>query len=78
MSLRPALYPNSPPVSANVRFRKNRLQLEIDGSGPIRSALVNGKDVQPDEKGALLLPREFNGGTIVIRTVSEKNIKNRD
>jgi hypothetical protein len=68
MILRPALYSNNPPVSANLRFRKERLQLEIDGSGPIRRALVNGKDVKPDEHGALHLPREFNGGAVVIQT----------
>ena len=36
--LRPALYPRTGPVSADLRFRKGRLKLEITGSGPIEFA----------------------------------------
>ena len=35
--LRPKLYPGSPCVWADLRFRKGRLRLEIDGSGPIQT-----------------------------------------
>jgi hypothetical protein len=71
--LRPALYPNSPPVSADLRFRKGRLRLEIDGSGPILQAFFNGTELKPDKDGALRLPRRFNGGTVVIHAAQAKN-----
>lgn len=66
--LRPALYPGSPPVSADLRFRRHRLRLEINGSGPIQSARVNGVKLKPRADGALCLPRDFAGGAAVIRT----------
>ncbi len=67
LAIRPALYPGSPPVSANLRFRQQRLRLEIDGSGPIREALLEGRPLVPDKDGFLRLPRGFQGGTLVIR-----------
>jgi hypothetical protein len=66
--LRPALYPGSPPVSADLRFRQGRPRLEIDGSGPITKALVNGVETKPSPDGSLRLPREFAGGTVLLRT----------
>jgi len=66
--IRPALYPRSPLVSADLRYRQGRLHLELDGSGPIREARVNGKKLKPDAAGALRLPADFAGGTVVIRT----------
>lgn len=66
--VRPALYPNSPPVSANLRFRHGRLRLEIDGSGPISEALLDGKALAPTADGAVRLPLPFEGGTVVIHT----------
>jgi hypothetical protein len=65
--IRPALYPGSPPVSADLRFRRARLRLDIDGSGPIRSAMVNGNPLRPDKDGSLRMPPDFEGGTVVIR-----------
>jgi hypothetical protein len=65
--LRPALYPNSPPAKADLRFRNGRLRLEISGSGAITSAQVNGKKVKPAADGSLHLPRDFADGTVVIR-----------
>ncbi len=66
--LRPALYPGSPPVSADLRYRQGRLHLEIDGSGPIVEARVNDTTLQPDAAGAIRLPEDFRAGTVVIRT----------
>lgn len=68
--IRPALYPDSPPVSADLRFRQGRLHLKIDGSGPATSATVNGQKLAPDPDGAIRLPREFASGTVVIHTRS--------
>jgi cellobiose phosphorylase len=64
--IRPALYPDSPPLSANLRFRRGRLRLHIDGSGPIREASLDGEPLQPSPDGSLRLPRRFDGGTVVI------------
>ena len=65
--IRPALYPGSPPVSADLRFRRARLRLDIDGSGPIRQAVVNGKTARIEKDGSLRLPPDFEGGTVDIR-----------
>ncbi len=66
LAIRPALYPGSPPVQADLRFRQGRLRLEVSGSGPVKSARVNGKKVKPGKDGILRLPAEFTGGSVVI------------
>jgi hypothetical protein len=70
--LRPALYPHSPPVKADLRFRHNRLKLDITGSGRITDAEVNGKRVKPAMDGSLHLPRDFVGGTVVVRCAQQR------
>lgn len=62
--LRPALYPGSPHISANLRFRKSRLGLEIPGPGPFREATVNGRTVQADASGTIRLGADFEGGSL--------------
>ena len=69
--IQPALYPHSPPVSADLRFRQGRLKLRITGAGPIRFAEVDGRRVEPDAQGALRLPPEFAGGSVVLHAGSE-------
>ncbi len=66
LAIRPALYPGSPPVQADLRYRQGRLRLEVSGSGPVKSARVNGRKVKPSKDGILRLPVEFAGGTVVI------------
>ena len=66
LAIRPALYPGSPPVRADLRFRQGRLRLEVSGSGSVNSAQVNGKKVKPGKDGILRLPADFAGGTVVI------------
>jgi len=66
LAIRPALYPGSPPVQADLRYRQGRLRLEINGSGPVKSARVNGKRVRPGKDGVLRLPPDFASGTVVI------------
>ena len=66
LTIRPALYPDSPPVRADLRYRQGRILLEVNGSGPIKSARVNAKRVDPSKDGILRLPPEFSGGTVVI------------
>lgn len=63
--LRPSLAPASPPVLANLRFRKSRLALDIRGAGPFRFALVNGRRVDADANGAVTLDSTFDGGSVV-------------
>jgi hypothetical protein len=67
--IKPALYPNSPPLKADLRFRQGRLKLEIPSGGALRSAEVDGRRLRPDRGGALRLPPGFAGGTVVVRTV---------
>jgi hypothetical protein len=66
LAIQPALYPGSPPVQADLRFRQGRLRLEVSGSGPVKIARVNGKKVKPGKDGILRLPADFAGGTVLI------------
>jgi cellobiose phosphorylase len=66
--LKPALYPGTQSVSADLRFREGRLLLRIDGSGPILSVLVNGVERKPAADGSLRLPSDFSGGEVLIKT----------
>jgi hypothetical protein len=65
--IRPALYEDSSPVSADLRYRKRRLRLDIEGCGPIEQASVDGRPLAVDKDGALRLPRDFAGGKIAIQ-----------
>jgi GH15 family glucan-1,4-alpha-glucosidase len=66
--IRPALYPNSPPVKADIRFRTERMKLEISGAGQIKTAAVNGKTVKVRPDGSIKLPKDFKSGEIIITT----------
>jgi hypothetical protein len=66
LAIHPALYPGSPPVQADLRYRQGRLRLDISGSGAISSARVNGRKVKPGKDGILRLPPDFAGGTVLI------------
>jgi len=65
----PALYPGSPPVSADLRFRQRRLRLDIDGSGPAQTAKINGKTLRAEADGSVRLPTDFVGGTVSVHAV---------
>ena len=67
LAIRPALYPGSPPVQADLRYRQGRLRLEASGSRLVKSARVNGRKVNPGKDGILRLPGDFTGGTVVIQ-----------
>jgi hypothetical protein len=69
--LRPSLYPGSPPVEADLRYRAGRLHLRVEGSGPARSALVNGRPVEVGPDGTVRLPADFPGGAVAIRCAPE-------
>ncbi len=64
--LRPALYPHSGPVKADLRFRQGRLRLEISGPGPIEFAELDGRRLEPDRDGAVRLPADLQGGRVVL------------
>jgi hypothetical protein len=66
--LKPALYPHSPSVEADLRFRHGRLKLKITGPGAVSYAEVKGSRVEPDPDGALRLPADFAGGRLVVHT----------
>ena len=66
LAIRPALYPGSPPVQADLRYRQGRLRLEVSGNGPVNIARVNGKKIKSGKDGILRLPADFAGGTVVI------------
>ena len=66
LAVRPALYPDSPSVTADLRFRDGRLRLFISGTGPMEGARVNGRPFPIDRDGVLRLPENFGGGEIQI------------
>jgi hypothetical protein len=66
--LRPAIYADTGPVSADLRFRKGRLKLQVTGPGPIEFAAVDGRRIERDRDGAVRLPADFAGGSVVLHT----------
>jgi hypothetical protein len=68
MVIKPALYPSSPPIQADFRYRKARIRIEIDGSGLVTNAMVDGKVISPNKNGAIELPLSFAGGDVKIFT----------
>jgi len=68
MVIKPALYPQSPPVSADLRFRKGRLRLSVEGSGKIKHAELDGKKLMHRPDGSIILPGGFTSGTVSIRS----------
>lgn len=67
MVIKPALYPQSAPVSANLRFRKGHLRLEIEGSGTTTHGDLDGKKLAVRADGSVLLPEDFTSGTVRLR-----------
>jgi hypothetical protein len=65
--IKPSLYPQSPTLSADLRFRKGRLRLNIEGSGRIRHAELDGKRLARRPDGSIMLPEDFASGTVNIR-----------
>ena len=66
--IRPALYPDSPPVKADLRYRKGRLLVEVDGSGSVKSATFNGRKVDVRADGSVRIPKEFDSGIVSLKT----------
>lgn len=69
MTIKPALFPTTAPVSANIRYRKGRINLDIDGNGPIGYATINGIKIKPNIEGAIEVFPGFESGTIHIFTL---------
>ena len=68
--IKPNLYPGSQAVSADLRYKNSRIKLEIEGSGSVKEATVNGKKIIPGKDGGIILPENFEGGTIKIITIT--------
>jgi hypothetical protein len=66
--IRPNLYPTDGGVKASLRFRKNKIDLSIQGPGKVMNAIVNGRLVRPQADGAVILPADFTGGKVVLET----------
>jgi hypothetical protein len=66
--VRPALYADSPPVRAGLRFRAGRLLLEVPAAGRFRSAVVNGRRIRTGKDGAVRLGADFEGGSVSFHT----------
>jgi hypothetical protein len=68
MIIKPNLYPGTGSVTAALRYKNSRVKIEIDGSGPLKNALINGVRVKLSKDGSLMLPENFNGGTVSLKT----------
>ena len=66
--IQPALYPNSPPVTVDLRVRDGQLHIDIEGSGAIKEAIVNGTTKTPGTDGAIRLGPNSMSGTVSIKT----------
>ena len=73
LTIRPQLFPGSPPVKADLRYRQGHLQIEITGSGRVHSATVNGKAVKVRADGSVILPEEIESGVVVLKTKWRSN-----
>ena len=73
--IKPAPYPGSPPIKADLRFRRGRLILEIPSGQPPEFALVDGRRVMPRGDGAITLPPDFAGGQIVFQQHKDPKTK---
>jgi hypothetical protein len=65
--IQPALYPDSPPVIADLRIRNGRLHLEVEGSGSIKTALLDGRKIMPAADGSIRLNPDAMSGTVNIK-----------
>ena len=54
--IRPQLYPNCPPVTADLRFRQGRLRLEIGGNGHIKRAAYDNRTLKIARDGHVAVP----------------------
>ena len=66
MIIKPVLFPSNGPIKADLRFRKGRIEVDIDGKGPISYGLINGIRVNTEKDGSISVPRNFSAGTIRI------------
>jgi hypothetical protein len=73
-TLKPAPYPGTGPLKADLRFRQGRLKLEIPGPGPYQFAEVDGKRITADKDGAIRLPADFAGGTVVFHAAESPSV----
>ena len=60
--IKPALYPQSPPVSADLRFRKGRLRLRIEGSGKIKARRSRRKETRASARWVYYSAGRFHLG----------------
>jgi hypothetical protein len=68
MIIKPALYPGTAPLDADIRYHNGRINLVIDGSGPVLYATINGINIKPKNDGSIEVPDKFVSGTIRIFT----------
>ncbi len=68
MTIKPNLYPGSGPVEASVRYRHGKIDLRIEGAGPIKRATINGVRLPVRKDGSVVLPTDFSGGTVRLMT----------
>ncbi len=64
LTLKPALFPGSPPIHADLRFHTARLYLDVPGAGPFQFAYVNGRPIVLTADGAVTLGEDFQGGSV--------------
>jgi hypothetical protein len=68
--LRPSLFPQNSGCSADLRFRSSRIRLELDGSGAVSHAMINGRKILPRKDGSIVVPREMMSGEVAIAVKS--------
>jgi len=66
MIIKPALYEITSPLKSDLRFRKSRFTLEINGYGHATYAIINNKKINANQNGEIIVPLDFAGGSIQI------------
>jgi hypothetical protein len=62
--VKPALYPGSPPVDADLRFRDGRLRIQVSGAGKVRKATLDGVGIPVQADGSVRLPQSISSGNL--------------
>lgn len=73
MIIKPALFITTAPITADIRYRKGRISLDIDGNGPISYATINGVVIKPNEEGTIEVGPDFISGSIHIFTIKNSS-----
>lgn len=66
MTIFPAIYRETFPLKADLRYKQSRIDFEVSGHGKVKYAIVNGKKIKTSKNGKIILDKNFEGGTVKV------------